>query len=95
MTNTDTTRRPVLPAVSRILADSGLHIDATDAICFQARESAALLRGQGWQGTGDGYDIGVFTGDDVALMQLLGRPTTRDEQRALEACIRAELSASA
>lgn len=93
-------RRPVLPAVARILGAIA-DIDVADAIAFQSAESARILREHGWHGGGESYDLGAYAGDLAALEELLDRDarfaprSTSEERKALEACIRAHLDASA
>lgn len=80
-------------ATARIL--SGVQIDLADAISGSAMHCAAGLRAQGWQGGGDTYAIEAYPGDREDLEKILGRRTLPAEAIMLEACIRAELDASA
>lgn len=74
--------------ISSLLSDP-----VADVLATQAAESARLLLAQGWDPAGDVYDIGAMPGDAEAAGDLLGRKLTREEERALELCIRAHLEA--
>lgn len=66
-----------------------------DVLSAQGAASARTLREQGWQGDGESYDIGVYTGDREAAESTLGRTLTRHEAVMLEASIQTNLSAGA
>lgn len=68
--------------------------DVADVCRCDAPLLAAGLRREGFTGIGADYDIGSFFGDREAVETLLGRPLTREEATALEACIRHYLDAS-
>lgn len=70
-------------------------IDIADAIISQSEASAEALLSQGWEGAGSSYSLGAYLGDDEALADLLGRPTTLDERTRLETAIRERLTAAA
>jgi hypothetical protein len=74
-----------------------MHTDITiaDAIIAVSETSAEALLGEGWEGSGDYYDLGAYPGDAEALRDELGREPTQDERRRLEAAIRERLDAAA
>ncbi len=74
------------PQIATLTA--GLDIDAADVIATQSPKMAAELLAQGWPGGKVSYDIGYFHGDLEAAEDLLGRPFSREETRALESCVR-------
>ena len=68
-------------------------LDAFDAetgaaIRAQASESADLCLDNGWDPSGDAYDLAAMPGDEQALSDRLGHKATREEARAMELCIR-------
>mgnify|MGYP006913920210 CR=1 FL=1 len=66
-------------------------ITISDTITATAEQCAEALIGQGWDGTGEEYDLGCFPVDEDALREALGRPTTLDERKRLESAIRERL----
>ena len=69
----------------------GVHIETADVLADCAMRAATTLRGQGWQGGGASYDIGVYTGDREDAEKLIGRKLSGCQVRLLERCVRAEL----
>lgn len=67
---------------------SDLQTIALGDILTQAKESAAALIEQGWEGGGASYDIGTYHGDVEALAERLGYEPTRDQRASLEFQIR-------
>lgn len=54
----------------------------------QAKASARELLAQGWDPSGEAYDLGTYRGDLEALEERLGRKATHDERVELESSIR-------
>lgn len=62
------------------------------AAARQAKESAAALIEQGWEGGGASYDLGTYHGDRGALAERLGYEPTHEQCLDLERQIRAALA---